>query len=50
LFIYGNFELIKNTYPTVFIFEKIGRADTDVAITVLNFSGEEAEFVVPAGY
>jgi len=50
LFTYGEFELIKDTHPTVFAFRKSCGCGSDVSITVLNFGGEEAEFVVPAGH
>lgn len=50
LFIYGKFELIKDTHPTVFAFKKSHPLESDVSITVLNFSGEEAEFSIPANY
>ncbi|KAI9152352.1 putative maltase MLT1 [Paramyrothecium foliicola] len=50
LFIYGDFELIKDAHPSVFAFKKSCRLESDVSITVLNCSGKEAEFTVPHDY
>ncbi|KAH7305547.1 putative maltase MLT1 [Stachybotrys elegans] len=50
LFIYGDFELIEDTHPSVFAFQKSCHLESDVSITVLNCSGKEAEFKIPAKY
>jgi oligo-1,6-glucosidase len=47
LFIYGHFEVMQDTHPNVFAFKKIHPGGPEVSITVLNFSGKEAEFEVP---
>lgn len=47
LFFYGNFEVIKGTHPSVFAFKR--ESEDEVSVTVLNFSGEEAEFELPRG-
>jgi oligo-1,6-glucosidase len=48
LFVYGDFEIIKDTHPTVFAFKR--RCDPEESITILNFSGKEAEFTLPPGH
>lgn len=48
LFVYGHFEVIKDTSPSVFAFKR--ESDLEGSITILNFSGQEAEFTLPAGY
>jgi oligo-1,6-glucosidase len=50
LFVYGDFELIKDTHQSVFAFKKSCRVGPDVSLTVLNCSGKEAEFTVPTDY
>jgi glycosidase len=50
LFIYGKFELIEDTHPSVFAFKKSCPRESNVSITVLNFSGKNAEFIVPKEY
>jgi len=47
LFIYGEFEIIKYTHETVFSFKKSSPGESEVSITVLNFSDKEADFMVP---
>jgi glycosidase len=47
LFFYGGFEVIKDTHPSVFAFKR--RSHSEVSITILNFSGGEAEFTLPEG-
>jgi glycosidase len=47
LFVYGDFEIIKNTHPSVFAF-KI-KCNSEESITILNFSKKEADFTLPVG-
>ncbi|KAK4442114.1 putative maltase MLT1 [Podospora aff. communis PSN243] len=47
LFVYGDFELIESMHPAVLAFKKSCESTSDVSITVLNYSGEEAEFAIP---
>lgn len=42
LFFYGDFDVIEDTHPSVFAFRRT--SGFDVSVTVLNFSGEEADF------
>ncbi|CAI4214160.1 unnamed protein product [Parascedosporium putredinis] len=48
LFFYGEFDVIKNTHPNVFAFKRKG--GDEVSVTILNFSGGEAEFKFPDGF
>jgi oligo-1,6-glucosidase len=50
LFIYGDFELINGTHPSVFAFRKSSKFEPGVSITILNFSGEMVEFEPPANH
>lgn len=48
LFVYGDFQIVKGTHPTVFAFRRA--CDPEESITILNFSGKKAEFSFPAGH
>jgi glycosidase len=50
LFIYGEFELIEETHPSVFAFKKSCIQESDISITVSNFSGKKVDFKIPEGY
>ncbi|KAL2021741.1 hypothetical protein VTK56DRAFT_6684 [Thermocarpiscus australiensis] len=46
LFVYGRFEVVEDGHPSVFAFTRRDGGERE-SITVLNFSGEEAEFELP---
>jgi len=46
LFVYGEFETIKDTPSSIFAFRR--KCGLEESITILNFSGKEAEFTLPA--
>jgi len=48
LFVYGAFEIIKDTHPSVFAFKR--KCISEESITILNFSRKEAEFTLPVGH
>lgn len=49
LLVYGDFEIVGGCHPTVLAFRRWCDEAQEESITILNFSGDEADFELPAG-
>ena len=48
LFFYGDFTVVEDTHENVFAFTR--QSGVEVSVTILNFSGEEADFAFDGSY
>ena len=48
LFFYGDFTVVEDTHENVFAFTR--QSGVEISVTILNFSGEEAEFAFDGSY